>query len=131
MTATWVDGNFYFEFADVDDKFVKTKASSFFEGLSSIGEGGALPGLTTVALRESDDLNVWVSTFTMGMPGGVTIVSVSEGNAADGSDVDVINCKTMMGTLDIMVSKDSVLTGGVLTIQQPGMPSMEITTSSV
>ncbi len=130
MTATWLDGNFYFEIADVEDKFVKTKASSFFEGLSSVGEGGAIPGLTTVALRESDDLNVWVSTFTMGMPGGATILGVTEGKDADGASVDVINCKTMMGTLDITVSKESVLTGGILTIQQPGMPSMEITTSS-
>ena len=130
ITATWLDGNFYFEFADVKDKFVKTKASSFFEGLSSVGEGGAIPGLTTVALRESDELNVWVSTFTMGMPGGATILGVTEGKDADGASVDVINCKTMMGTLDITVSKESVLTGGVLTIEQPGMPSMEITTSS-
>ncbi|MBT5366164.1 MAG: hypothetical protein HOL14_06535, partial [Phycisphaerae bacterium] len=122
ITATWLDGNFYFEFADVEDKFVKTKASSFFEGLSSVGEGGAIPGLTTVALRESDELNVWVSTFTMGMPGGATILGVTEGKDADGASVDVINCKTMMGTLDITVSKESVLTGGVLTIEQPGMP---------
>jgi thiol-disulfide isomerase/thioredoxin len=131
MTATWIDGTFYFEVDGVEDKFFQTKVASFYEGLISIGEGGAIPGLTTVALRESDDFDAWVSTLTMGMPGGVTVVGVSEDTDAEGNAVDVINCKTMMGTLDITVSKDSVLTGGVLTIEQPGMPGMAISTSSV
>jgi thiol-disulfide isomerase/thioredoxin len=131
MTATWIDGTFYFEVDGVEDKFFQTKVASFYEGLINIGEGGAIPGLTTVALRESDDFDAWVSTLTMGMPGGVTVVGVSEDTDAEGNAVDVINCKTMMGTLDITVSKDSVLTGGVLTIEQPGMPGMAISTSSV
>jgi thiol-disulfide isomerase/thioredoxin len=131
MTATWINGTFYFEVDEIEDKFVQTKTASFYDGLNSVGEGGAIPGLTTVALRESDDFDAWVSTFTMGMPGGVTIVGVSEDTDADGNAVDIINCKTMMGTLDITVSKDSVLTGGVLTIEQPGMPGMAISTSSV
>ena len=131
MTATWIDGTFYFVVNGVEDKFFQTKVGSFYEGLNEIGEGGAIPGLTTVALRESDDFDTWVNTLTMGMPGGVTVVGVSEDTDADGNAVDIINCKTMMGTLDITVSKDSVLTGGVLTIEQPGMPGMAISTSSV
>ena len=130
MTATWIDGTFYFVVNGVEDKFFQTKVGSFYEGLNEIGEGGAIPGLTTVALRESDDFDTWVNTLTMGMPGGVTVVAVSEDTDADGNAVDIINCKTMMGTLDIIVSKDSVLTGNILTFQQPGMPDMAISTSS-
>ena len=130
MTATWIDGTFYFVANGVEDKFFQTKVGSFYEGLNEIGEGGAIPGLTTVALRESDDFDTWVNTLTMGMPGGVTVVAVSEDTDADGNAVDIINCKTMMGTLDIIVSKDSVLTGNILTFQQPGMPDMAISTSS-
>ena len=130
MTATWIDGTFYFVVNGVEDKFFQTKVGSFHEGLNDIAGGGAIPGLTTVALRESDDFDTWVNTLTMGMPGSVTVVGVSEDTDADGNAVDIINCKTMMGTLDIIVSKDSVLTGNILTFQQPGMPDMAISTSS-
>ena len=130
MAATWVDGTMYFEVSEMKDKYVKTPAKSFLAGLDSLGIGGAIPGTTTIALRDSDDIDTWMATFTMGMPGGITFVGVTETDDADGNTVDVINCKTMMGSLDITVTKDSVLTSGVMTIAQPGMPKMEITVVS-
>lgn len=130
MTATWLDGAVYFEIAEMSDKYVKSEADTFFAGLNTIADGGAIPGMTTLALRDSDDVDAWVSTFTMGIPGGVTFVGVTEGTDDAGNAVDVINAKTMMGTLDITVTKDNVLTSGVMTIAQPGMPKMEISAVS-
>ena len=130
MSATWLDGNVYFEIAEEKDKYVKVTADSFFAGITTISDGGGIPGLTTIALLDSDDVDAWVSTFTMGMPGGVTFVSVTQGTDDAGNAVDVINTKTMMGSLAITVSKDNVLTSGVMTIAQPGMPKMEISAVS-
>ena len=130
LTATWLDGKMYFEVDEMSGKYVKTKADSFLAGIDTIGPGGSLPGTTTIALRDSDDLETWMSTLTMGIPGGATFLGVTEVEDADGAMVDVINCKTMMGTLDIVVSKDSVLKSAIMTIAQPGMPKMEVTVVS-
>ncbi|MBC8202038.1 MAG: TlpA family protein disulfide reductase, partial [Planctomycetes bacterium] len=90
---------------------------------------GSIPGVWTVALRDTDDMAVWLSAFSMCLP-ETKIVSVTESKDGDGNAVDVINLSSMMGTIDITVSKDDVVNSGIITISQPGMPSMEITAVS-
>ena len=82
MTATWIDGNINIVVAQMDDKYVSQKADSFYSGFSTVMEGGPMPGLWSLVLRESHDMEAWLSAFGMGMPG--TQVSAVVPNA-DGS----------------------------------------------
>jgi thiol-disulfide isomerase/thioredoxin len=129
MSASWIDGNFYFEVADKKDKYLKMELDNFYKGLTAISDGGSIPGVWTIALCDSDSMDDWISSFTMGLP-GTEIVGVTASKDDEGNEVDVINLKSMMGTIDITVSKDSVVNSGVITVSQPGMPAMKITAVS-
>jgi len=129
ISASWVDGSFYFVVADMDDKYVKLDAENFYAGLATISDGGSIPGVWTIALRDSDDMGQWLNSFSMGFP-GTEVVGVTESTDGDGNAVDVINLTSMMGTIDITVNKEDVVKSGIITISQPGMPSMEITAVS-
>jgi thiol-disulfide isomerase/thioredoxin len=129
MSASWSDGNIYFKVSELEGKFVKMEAETFYAGLLSISDGGAIPGIWTVAFRDSDNLDDWIGAFSMGMP-GAAIDSVSTSKDASGGEVDVVTLKTMMGTVDVTVTKDSVVKSGVMTIAQPGMPAMKMSAIS-
>ncbi len=129
MSASWFDGNFYFEVADMKDKYLKMELDNFYKGLTAISDGGLIPGVWTIALCDSDSMDDWISSFTMGLP-STEIVGVTASKDDEGNEVDVINLKSMMGTIDITVSKDSVVNSGVITVSQPGMPAMKITAVS-
>jgi thiol-disulfide isomerase/thioredoxin len=129
LNSSWVDGTFYFEITDMPNKYTKLDSKNFFAGLKAISDGGSIPGIWSIAMRDSENLDDWISTFTMGFP-GAEIVGVTESKDADGNMLDVINLTSMMGRIDVSVSKDSVIKSGVITISQPGMPEMEMTAVS-
>ena len=121
MTATWLDGNINIVIAQMNDKYVSQKADSFYSGFSTVMEGGPMPGLWSLVLRESHDMDAWISAFGMGMPG--TQVSAVVPNA-DGSG-QIIELKSMMGQIDVAVA-DNKVTSVTMKIMQPGAPALEI-----
>ena len=129
LNSSWIDGTFYFEVSELPNKCTKLDTENFFAGLKAISDGGSIPGIWSIAMRDSDNVDDWVNTFTMGFP-GTEIVGVTESKDEDGNLLDVINLKSMMGKIDVSVSKDSVIKSGVITISQPGMPEMKMTAVS-
>ncbi len=125
MTAIWTDGTIYITLEGMDESYIEQKAGTMSAGLSKATGGQGLPGLWTVALRESDDVNEWVSSFALGMP-GATLTGVEES-----SNGDVILMNTMMGSVAITVTPELTVSNVVLTIIQPGMPEMELKAEAV
>ena len=125
MTAIWTDGNIYITLEGMDESYIEQKAGTMSAGLSKATGGQGLPGLWTVALRESDDLNEWVSSFALGMP-GAALTGVEES-----SNGNVILMNTMMGSVAITVTPELTVSNVVLTIIQPGMPEMELKAEAV
>lgn len=129
MTATWINGKFYLTLVENEDSYIEQDAKSFGEGLHKSTDGEGFPGLWTVSMREDDNLEDWIATFSMGMP-GTEIVGVTTQTQDDGTAVDVVELKTMMGSVNIAVTKAYTINNVTLTIEQPGMPAMVLTADS-
>lgn len=129
MTATWVDGKFYLTIGEKEDAYIEQEATSFSDGLEKATGGEGMPGLWTVSMREDDTIDDWLATFSMGMP-GTELVGVTPQTQEDGTEVDVIELKTMMGGLSIAVTKENKINNVVMIIEQPGMPTMKLTSVS-
>ncbi len=129
MSATWSDGKCYLTTSQLDNKYTMLAADSLYSGLTEVTGGGGIPGVWTLALRDSDDMDDWITSFSLGFP-GIEVTGVTTEKDDEGNDVDVISLKSMMGTVDITVARDGVIKSGIITISQPGMPSMEISAIS-
>ena len=129
MNITWVNGKLYITMEGIDDAYVEQEAKSFSAGLTDAAGGEGLPGLWTIALRENDSVEDWVSAFSLGMP-GASLEGLEEQTNDDGSTTDVVTLKTMMGTVSVSISDDYKVENVTMTIEQPGMPAMELTAVS-
>ena len=68
MTATWIDGKLYMTLDEIDDAYIEQDAKVLSKGLTAAAGGSVMPGFWTLAFRDSDNLNDWLATFSMGMP---------------------------------------------------------------
>jgi len=126
MTAAWTNGKFYLSLDEKEDAYVEVEATSFGGGLNKATEGNGMPGLWTVSMREDDSIAQWLDTFSMGMP-GTEIVGVSAQTQDDGTAVEVIELKTMMGSISIAVTGENKINNVSMVFEQPGMPPMKLT----
>jgi thiol-disulfide isomerase/thioredoxin len=130
MTATWVDDTLYLTISEFEDGYVvQENAEVFGDALVEATGGSMMPGFWTISFRESDDINDWLSAFSMGMP-GTQVLGISSNTQEDGIEVDVIELTTMMGTVDVSVTKDSIIKDVTMTLVRPDGPSMELTAES-
>ena len=129
MNITWVNGKLYIVMEGIDDAYVEQEAKSFSVGLSDAAGGEGMPGLWTIALRENDNVDDWVSAFSLGMP-GASVEGLEEQANDDGSTTNVVTLKTMMGTVSVSISDEYKVENVLMTIEQPGMPAMELTAVS-
>ncbi len=120
MTAVWKDGKVFMILEDMDDVYIEQTGKTFTSGLKAAFGPQGMPGLWTITLRESDDASDWLSVLSMGMP-GATFAGVTE---EDG--LRMIDIKTMVGSVAVHVSKSDMISNVVISMEQPGMPSMEI-----
>jgi cytochrome c biogenesis protein CcmG/thiol:disulfide interchange protein DsbE len=125
MTAAWTNGTFYLSLAEKEDSYVEVEADSFGSGLEKATGGNGMPGLWTISIRENETLEEWLDTFSMGMP-GTEIVGVSAQTQDDGIAVEVIELKTMMGSINIAVTSENKIANVTMVFEQPGMPPMEL-----
>ena len=116
----WSDGTIKVTLEGMDESYIQTEAKTFSAGLDSALGGQGMPGMWTILLRESDKASDWYEAFSLGMP-GVEVIGVTE----DG-DANIVEMKTMMGGVAIHVSADNTIDRVVMTIEQPGMPVMEM-----
>ena len=129
MTATWINGKFYMTMVENEDAYIEQDAKSFGEGMQKATNGESFPGLWTVSMREDDTLEDWLATFSMGMPGS-EFVGVTAQTQDDGTAVDVVELKTMMGSVHIAVTKENTINNVTITFEQPGMPARVLTAVS-
>jgi len=129
MTAIWIGGKLYMTLDEIDDAYIEQEAKVFSAGLTAAAGGSIMPGFWTLTLRDKDNLNDWLATFSMGMP-GTTIVGLKSETQEDGTEVDVIELNTLMGGANVSVTKDFIINNVVLTIEQPGMAPMVLTAES-
>ena len=120
LDAVWSDGTIKVTLEGMDESYIQTEAKTFSSGLDSALGGQGMPGMWTILLRESDKASDWYEAFSLGMP-GVEVIGVTE----DG-DANIVEMKTMMGGVAIHVSADNTIDRVVMTIEQPGMPVMEM-----
>ena len=120
LDAVWSDGTIKVTLEGMDESYIQTEAKTFSAGLDSALGGQGMPGMWTILLRESDKASDWYEAFSLGMP-GVEVIGVTE----DG-DANIVEMKTMMGGVAIHVSADNTIDRVVMTIEQPGMPVMEM-----
>lgn len=120
LDAVWSDGTMKVTLEGMDESYIQTEAKTFSAGLDSALGGQGMPGMWTILLRESDKASDWYEAFSLGMP-GVEVIGVTE----DG-DANIVEMKTMMGGVAIHVSADNTIDRVVMTIEQPGMPVMEM-----
>jgi len=128
MTATWVGGILFLTLEGMEG-YVEREASSFAQGLEEASGGQGMPGLWTLALRDSNTPEDWVSAFSMGMP-GAELIGLNATTQSDGTEVEVISLKTMMGSIDVAVTSDYQVNSVIMTIEQPGMDAMELKMSA-
>ena len=119
MNAVWKGGKVYITLDDNSDVYVETEAKTFSAGLDAATGGQGMP-MWTLKLRESDNAEDWFDAFSMGMP-GAEIVSVTEDSGAN-----IIEMKTMMGSLKIYISAENTVDKVIMLFEQPGMPAMEM-----
>jgi thiol-disulfide isomerase/thioredoxin len=126
MTAAWTNGKFYMTLAEKENAYVVQDAKSFGSGLQKATGDEGMPGLWTVSMREDDTLAEWLNTFSIGMP-GTEIVGITAQTQDDGTAVEVIELKTMMGSINIAVTGENMINNVTMVFEQPGMPAMEMT----
>ena len=129
MTVTWVDGKVFVVVEEEEDKYAVTAAKSFYDGLKALGgDEGGIPGIWTLALRDSKDMDTWVSSFSMGMPKAKISKVVSTTNDQS-QEVDVISIVTMMAKIDITVNENKIENVSLI-FENPGMDPMVISADS-
>ena len=127
LDVTWIDQKLYVVLEEEDDKYAVLEAKSFYDGLSEIAAGQeGMPGLWTLALREKDDMESWISSFSMGMP-GAKVSDVTSKTNDDGDKVDVITISTMMATINISINQDNAIDQFNMSFHTPTMDAMVIT----
>jgi len=127
IDVTWIDQKLYVVLEEEDDKYAVLEAKSFYDGLSEIAAGQeGMPGLWTLALREKDDMESWISSFSMGMP-GAKVSDVTSKTNDDGEKVDVITISTMMATINISINQDNAIDQFNMSFHTPTMDAMVIT----
>ena len=129
MEATWVNNTLFLCISGFEDAYVEYEAEEFFAGLKIATGDQGMPGMWTLALRESDDLDVWISSLSMGMP-GVEITDVISKEDDDGNTLNVIALKTMMGTVAIQINDSAKIVKVTITMVQPGGSPMVIAMNS-
>ncbi len=129
MAATWSDGTLYLTLEEIDNGYVSQKAKTFGEAMDKATGGNAMPGLWSISMREDDTLEGWVDTFAIGMPGS-EIIGVTSETQEDGTNVDVVEIKTMMSSIHVSVTEADMINNVTMVFAQPGMPSMELTAVS-
>lgn len=125
MEVTWVDEKLYVVLPEEEGRYAVIEATSFYDGILTMGgDEAGVPGIWTLALREKDDMNTWLSSFTMGMP-GASISKVSSTTNDDDEKVEVISVATMMARIDITVNQDKIENVSMI-FENPGMDPMVI-----
>jgi len=121
MTAIYKDGAINITINEFDDAYISHTCGSFYEGVNETSDEEGLPGLWTLALRDSDSMESWLSALSMGMPGAeVESVTTRIGGHS------TININSKMGKIAVNINPDTTITSVVMTISQPGMPEMQI-----
>lgn len=128
IEATWVDEELNVIISGFDDKYIKYEAKSFMAGIENAAkdQGQGLPGMWTIALHKSDNVDTWLSSFSMGM-GVVEVTSITTMKDEEGEELDVISLSAPDGKIKVSINETSAIASVVFTMQQPGGPSMVIT----
>ncbi len=120
MTAVWKEGKVFVLIEGLDDVYIERDAKTFMSGISGAFGPQGMPGLWTIALRDSNDATDWISSLSMGMP-GASISGVSEG---DGSSI--IDISSLVGKIAVHVSDSNLISQVVIMVSSPGAPPMEM-----
>ena len=125
-TFVYANDKVYATLNGVDNCYVEADATKgFYDGLAAITEGGGGVPAWSLALRSSEDLDVWADALNMfGLP-DITIVSL-ETKEIDGNSFQVIGAVSPAGRLEITVNDAKQITGLVAFMSQPGMPEIQI-----
>lgn len=129
MEVTWIDGKVYIVVEEESDQYAVADAKSFYGGLAALGgDQGGIPGIWTLALRETDDMDAWISSFSMGMP-DAAISKVSSSTNDNDEKVDVIAIGTAMARIEITINTSKIENVSLI-FENPGMPPMVISADS-
>jgi len=125
-TFVWADGNVYGVLGELNDSYVEVEATDgFFAGMNTLIDGGGGMPSWSLALRESDDYDIWTSSFNIfGLP-EMTATSV-ESKEVNNANVELITYTGPAGRLEVAVNDKKQIASVTSFMMQPGGPEMSI-----
>ena len=126
-TFVWADGNVYGVLGELSDSYVEVEAADgFFAGMNTLigGGGGGMPSWS-LALRESDDYDIWTSSFNIfGLP--EMVATSVESKEVNNANLEVITYSGPAGRLEVAVNEKKQIASVTAFMMQPGGPGMSI-----